>query len=73
MCEIVSDHLQNKSAGFIFKFMAPVLTQGGDETRCKISLCWSPGNPGKWGSTFLGRKKTAVFLLLRGAPRSRAL
>lgn len=52
MCEIASDHLQNKSAGFIFKFMLPVLTQGGAETSCSISLCWSPEDSGKWGLCF---------------------
>lgn len=64
MCEIASDHLQNKSAGFIFKFMLPVLTQGGAETSCSISLCWSPEDSGKWGLCFQV-EKTELSLLPR--------
>lgn len=72
MCHVVSDHLQNKSAGFIFKLMCPVFAQGGAETSCKISLFWNPEDLGKMGSTFLSQKEAVVSLPLIGH-RSREL
>lgn len=52
--------------------MLPVLAQGGAETRCKMSLCRSPEDPGKMGSTFLSRKEAAASHPLRG-PRAHEL
>lgn len=52
--------------------MLPVLAQGGAETRCRMSLCRSPEDPGKMGSTFLSRKEAAASQPLRG-PRAHEL
>lgn len=32
--------------------MLPVLAHGGGESSCKISLYWSPEDPGEWGLRF---------------------